>query len=70
MTIMKVDNALTAAFIADFYQAWLGAAGTTPAEALARTTRAWAAGPDPRQSSPGTWAAFMLVENGVQGPFP
>ena len=38
----------------DLYQTWLGTPDTTPAEALARTKRAWAQSPNQRQNRPDT----------------
>ena len=63
VTLKPVDDALAAASMTDFYEAWLGTPGTTPAEALARTKRAWAQSPNQRQNRPDTWAAFVLIEN-------
>lgn len=64
----KVADRATAHFMRSFYEAWLGTAGMSRAEALRHAriaTRTWrnAAGRTP-WDDPAFWAAFVLVEGG------
>lgn len=66
VTLKPVDDALTAAFMADFYRAWLTPRSNRsikPAQALEAVKRNWAQSTDPTKADPRTWAPFMIMHN-------
>ncbi len=58
-----VDDALAAAFMADFYETWLTKPSAHLAKGLALAKDAWAESTDQNCNEPHIWAPFVLVEN-------
>jgi CHAT domain-containing protein len=61
VSLRKVGDLSAKDFMIDFYDAWLAAPGSDPADALQATQMRWAADPNPQRSDPIRWAPWLIV---------
>ncbi len=69
MSLWAIDDESARIFMSDFYRYWLGHPGSHPADALRATQLAFISSDNPDRQLPVHWAAYVLVESGLDAGF-